>query len=60
MLPCFERGTSGGGKGYSIGIPPELCADFLPSDKSSQGVTAKREGRGGDGRVRGREEGMER
>lgn len=42
-----------GGKGYSVGIPPEPCADFLPSDKSSQQVTAKREGR--DERVRGRE-----
>lgn len=35
------------GKGYSIGIPPkpEPCAEFLPSDKSRQQVTAKGEGR---------------
>lgn len=37
-----------GGKGYSIRIPPEPepCAEFLPSDKSRQQVTVKREGRG--------------
>lgn len=46
-----------GGKGYSIGIPPEPepYAEFLPSDKSRQQVTAKWEGQGGDERVRGRE-----
>lgn len=39
-----------GGKGYSIRIPPEPepCAEFLPSDKSRQQVTAKREGQGRD------------
>lgn len=37
-----------GGKGYSIRIPPEPepCAEFLPSDKSRQQVTVKRDGRG--------------
>lgn len=34
-----------GVKGYSIRIPPELCAEFLPSDKSTQQVTGR--GRGG-------------
>lgn len=45
-----------GGKGYSIRIPPEPepCAEFLPSDKSRQQVTAKREGQGRDERARGR------
>ncbi len=40
------------GKGYSMGIPPEPepCAEFLPSDKSSQQVTAKWEGQGRDER----------
>lgn len=34
-----------GVKGYSIRIPPELCSEFLPSDKSRQQVTGR--GRGG-------------
>lgn len=48
-----------GGKGYSIRIPPEpeLCAEFLPSDKSSQQVTAEKEGRQRDERIGGERRG---
>lgn len=44
------------GKGYSIGIPlePQLCTEFLPSDKSSRQVTEKQEGQWRDKRVKGR------
>lgn len=47
-LQCLERGTSGGGKGYSIRIPPEPepSAEFLPLDKSWQQVSVKQEGQG--------------
>lgn len=45
-LPRFDGGTSGKGKGYSIGIPPEPCTEFLPSDKSRQQVSVKLEGWG--------------
>lgn len=45
-----------GGKGYSIRIPPEpeLCGEFLPSDKSSQRVMVKKEGQRRDERIGGR------
>lgn len=33
-----------------MGIPPEPCAEFLPSDKSRQQVSVKLEGQGRDGR----------
>lgn len=51
-----------GGKGYSIRIPPEPepCAEFLPSDKSRQQVTVKREGAGRWGVVRAERGGRER
>lgn len=52
-LPCFERGTSGGGKRLQYRDTTrarEPCAEFLPSDKSSRRVTAKWEGQGRDER----------